>query len=447
MQKTELPDPPSMGLDEVETELIERLHALALAYQSEGEDALAAALFESERRIKVGDFEAADAAWRPVRAVLANHSDPRQQENWERIVQLFARLTPDPVKLGRALQTPPVAVVEVEVVNDTQLTQRERAELQALERRIETGLSAYIEAGKALKEIRDSGLYAEYGTFEAYCDQRWGISRSRAYQLLKAQDVVSSLSTFVDKLPEREAHVRALAEVPEAQRAEVWQTAVSSPEPVTVPKIKAIAAQIATPPTPVETAAEPDEWNPDLWETPDDVAQAIARLLYAPERDVLEPALGTGQIARALCAYAQSVERVTGVEIREDRAAIAEQNLPSKYCKVLTKDFFTLPPQKRFDVVVTNPPFSKGMAYINTSLKWLRDEGRLLFLLPIAYFQSRERAQQFVGMDCHIHRIYAFAGRIAYLKNGMPEDRRQCEDAIFDIRKGAIGGCLTLIDL
>jgi hypothetical protein len=186
------------------------------------------------------------------------------------------------------------------------------------------------------------------------------------------------------------------------------------------------------------------EWNPNLWETPTDIAKAIAGLLTHDEGKILEPAVGSGQIAFELCTYANVVSLI-GVEVLEQRADLAKKRLPSKLCKVLNQDFLAMPCKKGFDVVVTNPPFDKGMDFIEHSLGFLSISGRLLFLLPIAYFQSQERARQFAGMNAYIHRVYPVVGRIAYLKNGVPESGRQCEDAIFDIRAGKLKGQVEFI--
>ena len=43
----------------------------------------------------------------------------------------------------------------------------------------------FIEVGKALLAIRDAKLYRKtHKTFEAYCRDRWEMSRPRAYQLI-----------------------------------------------------------------------------------------------------------------------------------------------------------------------------------------------------------------------------------------------------------------------
>jgi hypothetical protein len=107
------------------------------------------------------------------------------------------------------------------------LTTGEQAELERHEAIIEKGLRTFVEVGDALLSIRDGRLYRERnGTFEAYCQERWGISRPRAYQLMDAAKVTANLSTIVDNLPANEAQVRPLARLEPEEQAGAWGRAV-----------------------------------------------------------------------------------------------------------------------------------------------------------------------------------------------------------------------------
>lgn len=108
------------------------------------------------------------------------------------------------------------------------LTAQEQGRLQTLEGVIEEGLKTFVEVGNALLEIRDSRLYRqEFGAFEDYCRDRWGMSRPRAYQLIGAAEVVGSLSTMVDK-PISERQARPLTKLEPEQQQEAWQRAVET---------------------------------------------------------------------------------------------------------------------------------------------------------------------------------------------------------------------------
>lgn len=65
------------------------------------------------------------------------------------------------------------------------LTPEEQARLTELEEQVMVGASAAVLAGRALTEIRDSRLYREsYDSFQTYAEDRFGMSRQRAYQLM-----------------------------------------------------------------------------------------------------------------------------------------------------------------------------------------------------------------------------------------------------------------------
>lgn len=65
--------------------------------------------------------------------------------------------------------------------------------------------------GENVTPTSDRRLYREtHGTFEAYCRERWGMSRQRAHQLSEASKVVGALSTTVDVVPDSEAVARPL---------------------------------------------------------------------------------------------------------------------------------------------------------------------------------------------------------------------------------------------
>jgi len=95
-----------------------------------------------------------------------------------------------------------------------------QSRLAELEQVVERGQRAFVETGKALRTIRDDRLYDEtYGTFEAYCKARFGMSRSQAYRLIDASACVELLSPIGDIT---ESVVRPLTKLePDGQR-KVW---------------------------------------------------------------------------------------------------------------------------------------------------------------------------------------------------------------------------------
>jgi hypothetical protein len=113
----------------------------------------------------------------------------------------------------------------------TPISEIEQARLASCEEIITTGLETFVKVGRALAEIRDRKLYrARFGTFDAYCAARWGMSRKRAYDLLAAAEVTTTLSPVGDiPQPKTERVARELAPLrrdPDALR-EAWSEAVA----------------------------------------------------------------------------------------------------------------------------------------------------------------------------------------------------------------------------
>lgn len=106
--------------------------------------------------------------------------------------------------------------------------------LRELEDVIDGGLRTFYEVGRALMEIRDSGLYSiekggVYLTFEAYCQQRWQLKQTRAYQYIDAAKLAERLkSSTIVELPANEAQARELASVPTDRQTVVWEKALKT---------------------------------------------------------------------------------------------------------------------------------------------------------------------------------------------------------------------------
>jgi len=122
-------------------------------------------------------------------------------------------------------------------------------ELKRNEAVIERGLKTFVEVGSALMDIRDARLYRNgYATFEDYCQQRWNMSRPRAYQLIEASETVKGLSTNVDTpTPTTESQARELSGLEPETAAEVMKTAHDSGK-VTASSIREARERVAPKP-------------------------------------------------------------------------------------------------------------------------------------------------------------------------------------------------------
>lgn len=95
-----------------------------------------------------------------------------------------------------------------------------RRDLVKHEATIEGGLKTFVAVGHALTAISEGRLYREdYETFDAYLRGRWGMSKSRGYQLMQSAE----MSTTVDIENERQA--RELAGLDTEEAVEVVEEA------------------------------------------------------------------------------------------------------------------------------------------------------------------------------------------------------------------------------
>lgn len=130
------------------------------------------------------------------------------------------------------------------------MTAPEYDRFEQLEAVVQSGLQGFLEVGNALVEIRDSRLYREsHATFEAYCRERWEITKSRAYQLIGAAETVQHLSTVVDTpTPANEGQARALRQFEPDLQPVIMRTAEaysrSTGKPLTAGMIERTGAVI-----------------------------------------------------------------------------------------------------------------------------------------------------------------------------------------------------------
>jgi phage N-6-adenine-methyltransferase len=160
-------------------------------------------------------------------------------------------------------------------VGDT-LTEQEQATLHHCEATIERGLHSFVTLGAALGRIRDERLYrASHSTFEAYCRERWDMTRHYANNLIAAASImhdIESLETIVSKLPTTEAQVRPLRRLSPEERRAVWTHVVGSHDASAHPTQAQVehAAQTLYPRVhPISSATTPPDGQPFDGAVPD----------------------------------------------------------------------------------------------------------------------------------------------------------------------------------
>jgi 3-methyladenine DNA glycosylase Tag len=139
------------------------------------------------------------------------------------------------------------------------LTREEMENLIECEEIIQDGFQTFLKVGNALLIVRDRRLYREgFFTFEDYCRDRWGMSKTHANRMISAAEVVNDLAPM-GAIPDNERQARPLTKLDSAEeRQEAWQEAVeTAPEgKVTAAHVQAVVEKRTEPEKPVEKLSE-----------------------------------------------------------------------------------------------------------------------------------------------------------------------------------------------
>jgi hypothetical protein len=112
------------------------------------------------------------------------------------------------------------------------LNEKQRTRLAVCEAVIEANLTQFVEVVLMLKEIKDKGLFREYGDFDTYCRVRFDFGRAHSYRMLASAKVIAGLKKLQSSdgktgkkspigdmlLPRNEAQARELARIKEPEK-------------------------------------------------------------------------------------------------------------------------------------------------------------------------------------------------------------------------------------
>ena len=130
--------------------------------------------------------------------------------------------------------------------------------------------------------------------------------------------------------------------------------------------------------------------------------------------EILEPCIGNGNIANAIKDfYNNKGLNITGVDI-VDRG----------YPNTIVHDYLTWKTDKKFDCIITNPPYSLAKEFVEKSMTLLNDDydedgypnGQLIMFLKIQFLEGAKRKELFEKYPPKY--IYVFRNRMATWNNG-----------------------------
>lgn len=151
------------------------------------------------------------------------------------------------------------------VIEQSPLSEEEKASLVHYEAIIKRGFKTYAEVGEALFQIQSRRLYrAGHATFEAYVIAVWGFKRAQAYRVINAYKALDSI-TDEDSKALSESQVRLLTALTPEQRNQALRLAkeLAGDKKRTAVHIKTAADEIlgrpAKGPKPANKPAKPSD--------------------------------------------------------------------------------------------------------------------------------------------------------------------------------------------
>lgn len=145
----------------------------------------------------------------------------------------------------------------------------------------------------------------------------------------------------------------------------------------------------------------------DFYATPKSSVESLLNSLKLDfkNKEVLEPCVGMGHIAETL-----KCDNITGVDI-VDRG----------WKGTIVGDFLTMDfKEKKFDYIITNPPFKLAQEFIEKSLSLLKENGKVCMFLKIQFLEGVKRKEFFKKYPPKY--IYVFSARQSPLRNGFEFD-------------------------
>ena len=124
---------------------------------------------------------------------------------------------------------------------------------------------------------------------------------------------------------------------------------------------------------------------------------------------ILEPCVGGGHIANAINNFFANQRVITGLDL-VDRG----------YPNTIVQDFLTWETDRKFEGIITNPPFSLAQEFIEKGMGLLTDNGQMAMFLKIQFLEGAKRKEFFEKYPPKY--IYVFRNRMATWNNGNEVD-------------------------
>ena len=119
----------------------------------------------------------------------------------------------------------------------------------------------------------------------------------------------------------------------------------------------------------------------------------------------LEPCCGEGHISKIVSEYYPNVE-------------IDSIDLVDRGFGTGGIDFLKFETDKRYDSIITNPPYALAQEFLEKSFQILNPCGQIAMFLKTVWLESESRYNMFQDKDFPLKTVYQFSKRVTLYKNG-----------------------------
>lgn len=123
----------------------------------------------------------------------------------------------------------------------------------------------------------------------------------------------------------------------------------------------------------------------------------------------LEPCVGGGHIAEVIKQY-------------YDTEIFGSDLIDRGYPNTLVTDFLTYSFDRKFDNIVTNPPYSLAQEFLEKGIEVINDNGKIAMFLKIQFLEGVKRREMFIKYPPRY--IYVFSKRQNPWRNGNQVDEK-----------------------
>ena len=124
---------------------------------------------------------------------------------------------------------------------------------------------------------------------------------------------------------------------------------------------------------------------------------------------ILEPCIGGGHIANAINDFYTTKREITGMDL-VDRG----------YPGTIVADFLTYKTDKKYEGIITNPPYSLAKDFVENGMELLEVDGQMAMFLKIQFLEGAKRKELFDKYPPKY--IYVFRNRMATWNSGLEKD-------------------------